>query len=67
MDLDDAILQALADGGRAPELIAATVDAPLDDVRARLDVLEAAGAVVSVELPSQPPRQQYRLAAGGGA
>ena len=35
----------------------------LDDVRARLSVLEAAGAVVSVELPSQPPRQQYRLTA----
>lgn len=63
MELDDAILHALAEGGREPQLVAETVGAPLDDVRARLSILEAAGAVVSVELPSQPPRQQYRLTA----
>ncbi|TCI98936.1 Lrp/AsnC family transcriptional regulator [Aeromicrobium sp. IC_218] len=63
MELDDAILHALADGGREPQLVAEAVGAPLDDVRARLSILEAAGAVVSVELPSQPPRQQYRLTA----
>lgn len=63
MELDDAILHALAEGGREPQLVAGAVGAPLDDVRARLSILEAAGAVVSVELPSQPPRQQYRLTA----
>ncbi|WP_019145086.1 hypothetical protein [Aeromicrobium massiliense] len=63
MELDDAILDALSEGGRSPELVAAAVSAPLDDVRARLSILEASGAVVSVELPSQPPRQQYRLTA----
>jgi DNA-binding Lrp family transcriptional regulator len=59
MELDDAILHALADGGREPQLVAEAVGAPLDDVRARLSILEAAGAVAAVE--DSP--QQYRLTA----
>jgi len=65
MNLDAAILDALADGGRPPQLIAETIGASVEDVQARLAVLEAAGTVVGVELPSHPPRQQYRLVAGG--
>ena len=65
MDLDAAIIDALADGGRPPQLLAEAIGAPLDDVEARLAVLEAAGTVVGVELPSDPPHQQYRLVAGG--
>lgn len=60
MELDDAILHALADGGREPQLVAEAVGAPLDDVRARLSILEAAGAVVAVD---DSPGPQYRLTA----